>query len=244
MLVSIVSVLAYLARDAGLEWRGISPLAGILIGALPLLAVDGWRYFAHPHQTLASSTRPPEARRAMLRAIRATAGAQAVAGAVPDPHFATPQSNDAAFPQIEGPLDQLANVLNGEGRATARDMAMSAAAGARGVGATDVASQVALARSGLVNLQASLASARSENPSLSEALDSALADAPFAELDAGLREFGDSASAAQGRYSDPAALRQAVTRLRGDSVRLERWISACNQRIADLKGSLEGAGGN
>ena len=58
MLAGMVVSLAYSAREAGLQWRGISPAVGVLVGALPLLAPLGWRYFESSGRHEATPTSP------------------------------------------------------------------------------------------------------------------------------------------------------------------------------------------
>jgi hypothetical protein len=57
MLACIAGMLARLARDAELEWRGISPVVGMLIGALPYLSVAAWHQVTTRHEE--SSSRGP-----------------------------------------------------------------------------------------------------------------------------------------------------------------------------------------
>lgn len=242
MLASIAGMLAYLARKAGLDWRGISPIFGVLLGALPVLAVHGWNY-AHqvqPSATSASTARsalkPPPLRpppRVAAEALRSAAGY--VQPASQGPYGAPYAQSEAAQPQ--GPFDDLANALNGQGRAAARAALMSALASAHSDDAESARSRIADAESGLASFRASLERVRAANPSFSEEFDSALGDtAPIAELDAGLRQFANSGAGEE--------LQQAAVRLRANSVKLNTWITACNQRIATVKAQVEGPSAN
>ena len=241
MLASIAGMLAYLARKAGLDWRGISPLFGVLLGALPVLAVHGWNYAhqvqpsATPAATALSALKPPlrPPPRVAAEALRSAAGyAQPASQGAYGVSYA---QSEAAQPQ--GPFDDLANALNGQGRAAARAALMSALASAHSDDAESARSKIADAESGLANFRASLERVRAANPSFSEEFDSALGDtAPIAELDAGLRQFANSGAGEE--------LQQAAVRLRANSVKLNTWITACNQRIANAKAQVEGPSAN
>lgn len=243
MLASIAGVLAYVARKTGLEWRGISPVFGILLGALPLLALDGWNDALRPHQAQAAPTPAKTALAARLPQLRPPPGvaAAALGSAAASQRPATQDPYGAPFPSgaepPQGPFDELAAALNVQGRAAARAALLSAVASARPGDAQSMSSRIADAESALANFRASLDRVRAGNSSFSEEFDSALGDtAPIAELDAGLQQFASSAGGED--------LQQAATRLRANTIKLNTWITACNQRLATVKAEVEGPSSN
>lgn len=235
MLASVGAAAAYLARGTAAEWRGISPAVGILIGALPFLATYGWHYFADGHQVL---PRPPAAgpTPAPPRPPWATwASAIPRSVEVPGSPAQSPPYPPSEVAPLEGALDKLAVTLDGEGRAVAR-ATVSAIASARGGDAGGARSNIAVAQRDLADLQASVERIRSENQAFSEQLDSTLGGTtPIADMEAALEHFSGSAADA-----GSPELQQAATRVRANSVRLNTWITACNQRIASLKAEVEG----
>lgn len=228
-LVCTAALVAYLAKDTQLEWRGISPVVGILIGALSFTAPLGWHYFADRHtgvsRTLAVSALTP--RGAALTPTSAGISQLPVPQAQQMLHSSSRQQADPLLAEVSAVLAEKARPAL---RATSQ--AISVVVRAKDPGLMN--SQFAAAATGLADVQASLERIRSENPSRGEQLDAVLGDTtPLTELIAKLERYS-GAPGSEELTREPESL-DMVRALRGDVTDVSRWVAGCEQGIASLR---------
>jgi hypothetical protein len=234
-LVCLAAALVHLARDAQLQWRGISPVVGILIGALAFLGPVGWRYVAGRHSEAAQMTAPT---------VPAVVHATTTLPRKPASQIAQTQQSARPYPptneeRLDRMLLEVSDILTGKARRVTQAVSIMV----RVREPTRLRSALAVATTGLADVKLSINRTRSENTSLAEQLDTVLGDlTPLSELDSALQQFSDSQQSMEGesanqtgRAGPPSALTQPVWAATGS---VSRWITDCQQRIAALRASV------
>ena len=226
MLAGIAAALARSAREAGLQWRGVSPAVGILIGALAFLGLSGWHRLV-PSGTSLSSARAAASSRPSIWSAKVSASApprQAEANASP----LGPESDDARRERLLGELN---GILDEKARPAIEATGSSALLAARRVDPDTLSPRLEAAQRGLAELREAVDKLKYDNPSFSVEVNSVLGDTtPLADLDSGLRQLSASAG-------DQDALRDAAQSLQSAALRAKQWLLGCEKRVRSPSGS-------
>jgi len=231
MLGCIAVALVPLAKDAGLEWWGTSPVIAMMLGALPFVGVAALHHFeSRPAQmTLAVSASGARAAPARLSMTGAAFHPDTVAhnpGKYPVATSTgqTKEQEAASQAPISGLVDGVGSILNGPARSAVRG-ALSLLPIASTGDPERFKSRAAAAVQALVNVETSLRSL-SNNPSYAEKVDQVLGDMePIAKLKSTLEQPGGSPDGAE--------------QLRVAAAEANRWITECDRRIAALNTGYE-----
>lgn len=219
------------ARDARLEWRGLSPAIAVLAGAIPLILTGIWTHREVRRETTVLR-RPPAVRPAA--AVIATA----------PPRETKPESQD-----LERLMGEVSRVINEKARPAMVHLSLMARAPAATLASSPGhRMQLQSATQDLSEVQSSLALIKAQNGDIRSQLDLITGDtANLAELISGLRDFDQLLESIQGQPGAQvsAALSPALLKLRQLQAGTMQWIVDCNQRLNDQRaGRLAGNPGD
>jgi hypothetical protein len=237
MLAGIATSLARSAREAGLQWRGVSPAVGILIGALAFLGLSGRHHFTShftsdanewvsSEESLSSARAAASSRLPIWSATVSASAPPGRAGANASP--LAPESDEAHRERLLGELN---GILDEKGRPAIQATRSSALLAVRRVDPDTLTPRLEAAQRGLAELRESVDRLKYDNPSFSVEVDSVLGDTtPLADLDSGLRQLSASAG-------DRDALRGVAENLQSAALRADQWLLGAEKRIQGPSGS-------
>lgn len=219
-------LVAYLARGTQLEWKGVSPAVGVLIGALPLVVLLGWHHSADTRVLRATGESPNS------RGGTGSARTPAWISQLPVPRPQAQQGSHSPGEQqhADPMLGEVSAVLAEKARPALRAASQAIAIALHAKDPHLMNSQFAAARAGFADLQASLERIRTENPSRADELDEVLGDtSPLTDLMAKFERYGEAAGAAE-QTSEAESLDE-VRDLRGYITDANRWLAGREQGI-------------
>jgi len=244
-LVCMAVALAHPAKDAHLEYRGMSPVIAMLVGLLPLVGITSWhnskveqRAIPAPTITLtrapAPAPLPVQASAPIQEDRRAHASSER---ARLEPILAELQRilGTKAQPALDSQYQLLTTVNRSSKNAFLRDPG-------------EFRSQLAAAARDLADVQSSLENIKSQNQDYYEELNEVIGDtAALAKLTSGLSALIESLPGIRDKSVDQTSaatseLSELALGLRGDATATGQWINDCTQRIAELRTTLVASG--
>ena len=221
-----------LARNARLEWRGVSPVLAIVLGALLGAGPEGWRHIASQYSSQERATTrvaPLPVVPASVRGYERTAPTMG-------------QSVDETLPQADASpsvdshlLDRLSDVLQNQAVPIVHTVLTTTAAMTRAPDPRGYRYELAAANDALRNVQLSLTKLRTAaNGESRNQLNVITGDAAVVEqLRGDLQRLCQSLDGNQTGAS--AEVLQLARQSQVDATTVSHWITAGERRIADAR---------
>lgn len=223
-LINVTAVLLSSAGDAWLEWRGVSPVLAVIVGAL-LIAVATVRVHLENDQSTATPLNP--------MAAPMSAREVEITPAAPLPQHES-RVSPSAWKQLAPRLTEVQTILNLRVRPALSELSQSLS---RKPEPDLMRSELTPASDRLMEAQSSLQRIRSQNQDVSEQLDRVMGDTTtLVELNDALRAFVESlGSTGQPAVAVSGSIATEVLRLKTLETNTMKWVAGCNTRIVEQR---------